>query len=148
MESFIGPGMPPIRAQNDLRRAAFLGDWAAALADTGGLRVPPVCALYDARPLAFRPPLGFLPSLRCHAAVLATATHSSIVHKVRVRTSRFLCTLLGCLFLGSRKGCALFLWIWLIPECFTHGIPLLCLRLSHRQPYGCGGVLLLLTPPL
>jgi len=66
--------MPPIRAQNDLRRAAFLGDLAAALADTGAFSVPPVCALYDALPLAFSPPAGFLPSLRCHAAVLATAT--------------------------------------------------------------------------
>ena len=68
---FIGPGIPPIRAQNDLRRAADFGDLAACLADTGGLRVPPVCALYEARPLALRPPAGFLPSLRVHAAVLA-----------------------------------------------------------------------------
>lgn len=29
------------------------------------------CFLAEARPLAFKPPLGFLPSLRCHAAVLA-----------------------------------------------------------------------------
>jgi hypothetical protein len=27
--------------------------------------------LYEARPLALRPPAGFLPSLRVHAAVLA-----------------------------------------------------------------------------
>jgi hypothetical protein len=26
--------------------------------------------LYEARPLALSPPAGFLPSLRCHAAVL------------------------------------------------------------------------------
>jgi hypothetical protein len=45
LESFIGPGMPPMRAQNDSRRAAALGDLAACLADTGGFRVPPVCAL-------------------------------------------------------------------------------------------------------
>ena len=64
--------MPPIRAQKDLRRAADLGDLAACLADTGGFRVPPVCFLYEARPLALSPPAGFLPSLRCHAAVLAT----------------------------------------------------------------------------
>ena len=64
--------MPPIRAQNCLRRPAALGDLAACLADTGGFRVPPVCFLYEARPLALSPPLGFLPSLRCHAAVLAT----------------------------------------------------------------------------
>jgi hypothetical protein len=68
---FIGPGIPPIRAQKDLRRAADLGDFAACLADTGGLRVPPVCALYEARPLAFKPPSGFLPAFLCHAADLA-----------------------------------------------------------------------------
>jgi hypothetical protein len=27
--------------------------------------------LYEARPLAFKPPFGFLPSLRCHAGDLA-----------------------------------------------------------------------------
>ena len=63
--------MPPILAQKDLRRAADLGDLAACFAETGGLSVPPVCALYEARPLALSPPLGFLPSLRCQAAVLA-----------------------------------------------------------------------------
>jgi len=63
--------MPPIRAQKDLRRAADLEDLAACLADTGGFKVPPVCALYEARPFALRPPAGFLPSLRVHAAVLA-----------------------------------------------------------------------------
>ena len=73
LESFIGPGMPPIRAQNDLRRAADLGDLAACFADTGGFRVPPVCALYEALPLAFSPPAGFLPSLRVHAAVFLLA---------------------------------------------------------------------------
>jgi energy-coupling factor transporter transmembrane protein EcfT len=69
-ESFIGPGIPPMRAQNDLRRAADLGDFFAWAADTGGFRFMP-CALADARPLAFSPPAGFLPSLRCHAGVLA-----------------------------------------------------------------------------
>ena len=69
--------MPPIRAQNDLRRAADLGDLAACLDDTGGFKVPPVWALYEARPLAFSPPLGFLPSLRCHAAVLGITIFSS-----------------------------------------------------------------------
>ena len=64
--------MPPMRAQNDLRLAAAFGDFFACLADTGGFSVPPVCALYDARPLALSPPLGFFPSLRCQAAVLAT----------------------------------------------------------------------------
>ena len=68
--------MPPIRAQKDLRLAADLGDLDACLADTGGLSVPPVCALYEARPLALSPPLGFLPSLRCHAAVLGITIFS------------------------------------------------------------------------
>ena len=72
---FIGPGMPPIRAQKDLRRAADLGDLAACFADTGGFKFMP-CALAEARPLAFNPPLGFLPSLRCHAAVLAITCNS------------------------------------------------------------------------
>lgn len=70
LESFIGPGIPPIRAQNDLRRAADLGLLAACLALTGGFSVPPVCALYEALPLAFSPPAGFFPSLRVHAAVV------------------------------------------------------------------------------
>ena len=43
--SFIGPGIPPMRAQNDLRRAADFGDLAACLDETGGLSVPPVWAL-------------------------------------------------------------------------------------------------------
>ena len=73
---FIGPGMPPILAQNDLRRLADAGDLAACFADTGGFNVPPVCALYEARPLALSPPLGFLPSLRCQAAVLAITCNS------------------------------------------------------------------------
>jgi hypothetical protein len=59
-----------MRAQKDLRRAADLGDFFASLADTGGLRLCP-CAFADARPLAFNPPSGFLPSLRCHAGDLA-----------------------------------------------------------------------------
>lgn len=71
--SFIGPGMPPIRAQNDFLRAADLGLEAACFADTGGFRVPPVCALYEALPLALSPPAGFLPSLRVHAAVFLLA---------------------------------------------------------------------------
>lgn len=31
------------------------------------------CALADALPLALSPPLGFLPSARCHAGVFATS---------------------------------------------------------------------------
>ena len=77
LESFIGPGMPPIRAQKDFRRAAALGDFLACLDDTGGLRFMP-CARAEARPLAFKPPLGFLPSLRCHAGVFAICFTSSL----------------------------------------------------------------------
>ena len=79
--------MPPIRAQNDLRLAADLGDFDACLADTGGLRVPPVCALYEARPLALRPPAGFLPSLRVHAAVFAMCLPVLVHAWVTVRPS-------------------------------------------------------------
>jgi hypothetical protein len=68
--SFNGPGDPPIRAQNDLRRAAALGDFLACEAETGGFKFMP-CFLADARPLAFKPPVGLLPSLRCQAAVFA-----------------------------------------------------------------------------
>jgi len=68
-----------MREQNDLRRAAALGDFLACAADTGGLRFMP-CRLADARPLAFSPPLGFLPSLRCHAGVLATTLLLSTRH--------------------------------------------------------------------
>ena len=79
--------MPPIRAQKDLRLAADLGDLAACLADTGGLSVPPVCFLYEARPLAFNPPAGFLPSLRVHAAVLAMCLLVLVHAWVTVRPS-------------------------------------------------------------
>jgi hypothetical protein len=44
------------------------GDLAACFAETGGFRFMP-WALADARPLAFNPPLGFLPSFLVHAAV-------------------------------------------------------------------------------
>jgi hypothetical protein len=58
-----GPGMLPILAKNDALRGL-----SPDL--TGARNVPPVCALYEALPLALRPPLGFFPSLRCHAALL------------------------------------------------------------------------------
>ena len=63
--------IPHIREQNDFLRAAFFGDFFAAAFFTGGFNVPPVARLYDARPLAFKPPLGFLPAFRCHAGDLA-----------------------------------------------------------------------------
>ena len=119
-ESFIGPGIPPMRAQKDLRRAAFLGDLAAALADTGGLRVPPVWALYEARPLALSPPAGFLPSLRCHAAVLGTAAHSGVVNEVGVWATCFLCTLFGCSLLGWGERFGLLFRVGFVPERFSH----------------------------
>jgi hypothetical protein len=43
---------------------------------TGAFNVPPVSALYDARPLAFNPPLGLWPSLRCHAGVFINLPHA------------------------------------------------------------------------
>ena len=62
--------IPHIRPQKDLRRPADLGDLAASAFFTGGLRFIP-CALAEARPLALRPPLGFLPSALCHAGDFA-----------------------------------------------------------------------------
>lgn len=54
--------MPVIRAQNESRREPPSG--------CGGLRFMP-CFLAEALPLAFKPPSGFLPSLRVHAGDLA-----------------------------------------------------------------------------
>jgi hypothetical protein len=63
--------IPHIRLQKLLRLAADLGDLLASALLTGGFKLPPVDLLYEARPLAFKPPLGFLPSLRCQAGDLA-----------------------------------------------------------------------------
>ncbi len=63
--------MPPMRAQKDRFRGPPSG--------CGALRLPPVSRLYDARPLAFRPPDGFLPSARCHAGVMARLMSSRTV---------------------------------------------------------------------
>ena len=60
--------MPDILAQNDLRRAASFVVFGFG---AGGFRFIP-SALADARPLAFKPPLGFLPSFLVHAGDLAT----------------------------------------------------------------------------
>ena len=78
--SLSGPGMFPMRARKDARRGL-----SPAL--TGGFNVPP---LYEARPFALSPPAGFLPSLRCHAGVLATAC-LHIVNQIRVWSSCFFC---------------------------------------------------------
>ena len=50
--SFIGPGIPLMRAQNDLRRAASFSVFGCG---AGAFRLLPVAALYLARPLAVRP---------------------------------------------------------------------------------------------
>lgn len=59
-----------MRAQKDLRRLAFLEPGLSLL----GFVVTAVCSLepgfsrrYDSTPFLFKPPSGFLPSLRCHA---------------------------------------------------------------------------------
>ena len=62
LESRSGPRMLPIRARK-LARLGLSPDL------TGAFSVPP---LYEARPFAFNPPFGFLPSLRVHAGDLAT----------------------------------------------------------------------------
>jgi hypothetical protein len=62
--------MPFIRAQKESLRDPPSG--------CGGLSpgFPGLAALYEARPLAFKPPFGFLPSLRCHAGDLAIVDNS------------------------------------------------------------------------
>ena len=62
--------IPHIRPQKDLRLAADLGDFLASAFFTGGLRFIP-CALADALPAAFNPPLGFLPAFLCQAGLFA-----------------------------------------------------------------------------
>jgi hypothetical protein len=62
--------IPHIRLQKDLRLAADLGDLLASALLTGGFRFMP-CALAEALPLAFKPPLGFFPAFLCHAGVVA-----------------------------------------------------------------------------
>lgn len=68
--------MPLIRAQKESRRFPPSG--------CGGFRFIP-WAFAEARPLAFRPPLGFLPSLRVHAGDLAIVqSHRSSTARVTV----------------------------------------------------------------
>ena len=59
--------IPFIRAQNDLRRPASFSVFGFG---AGGFRFIP-CFLADARPLAFNPPSGFLPSALCHTGDFA-----------------------------------------------------------------------------
>ena len=54
--------IPSILAQKESRREPPSG-W-------GGFKFMP-CFFAEARPLAFKPPLGFLPSFLCHAGDLA-----------------------------------------------------------------------------
>jgi hypothetical protein len=72
LELRSGPGILPMRARNEARRG-LSPDF------TGALSVPPVCFLYDARPAAFNPPLGFLPSARCHAADFGITSSSCLL---------------------------------------------------------------------
>ena len=60
--------MPSILAQNESLREPPSG-W-------GGFKFMP-CFFAEARPLAFKPPLGFLPSLRVHAGDLAITHRDS-----------------------------------------------------------------------
>lgn len=138
LESFIGPGIPPIRAQNDLRRAAAFGLRFACFAETGGFRFMP-CAFADARPLAFRPPFGSLPSLRCQAGDLAIALCPCVVNKVWVRATSLSSPALGCFLLRSRQRLGLLVWVLLVPESlFTcHASSSLLLTWQWQQPaYG------------
>ena len=63
---YSGPAMFPILAKNEARRG-LSPDF------TGAFRLPPVSALYDARPLAFNPPAGFLPSFLLQAGVFTSS---------------------------------------------------------------------------
>ena len=62
--SFIGPCIPLIRAQNDRLRAPPSGCGAFSPG------FPGLALLYEALPLALRPPVGDLPSLRFQASLI------------------------------------------------------------------------------
>ena len=112
--------MPVMRRQNASRRAAFLGDRLASSRLTGGLSLPPVARLYEARPLAFSPPSGFLPSLRCQAGLAITCS-PGVVNKVWIPTPSLSSTISGSLLLREAKLRGLLLWILLIPKCLFRG---------------------------
>jgi hypothetical protein len=63
---YSGPGMLPIRAKKEALRGL-----SPDL--TGGLRLPPVDALYEDRPLALSPPAGFFPSFLVQAGVFISS---------------------------------------------------------------------------
>jgi hypothetical protein len=56
--------------------------------------------LYEARPFALSPPAGFLPSLRCHAGVLATAS-PHVVNQVHGRLAFFADAFAAAFFAGD-----------------------------------------------
>ena len=127
-----GPGMEPIRAKKEAR-LGLSPDF------TGALRFMP-SARAEALPLAFNPPLGFLPALRCHAGVSATSG-PHVVDQIRVRTA--------CLF--GRTHCGSFLrrtqrlwlsqtlWSLFVPNFFLHffffNIVVFILTSVTRPPY-------------
>lgn len=108
--------MLPIRAKNDARRglSPFL---------TGAFKFMP-CFLADARPAAFKPPDGFLPSDLCQAGVLATR-RSHIVNQVGVWAASFL----SCSHSAALFGWAKTLWFrqslrtFFVPDFFSHYLP-------------------------
>ena len=127
--SFIGPGMPPIREQKFFLRLAALEPGFSF----DGFVVTAICSLepgfslrYEATPFLFKPPLGFLPSLRCHAAVLATlgSLCSGIVNKVGVGSSSLRSPCFGRTPLGRGQWFGLLVWVLFIPKWF-------CLTARH-----------------
>jgi len=83
--------IPFILAQNeDLRPASALVLGFGA----GGFRCPPCALLYDARPLALRPPFGFLPSFLVHASVIVISFWQSLLIYGKRRRLAHLCYLL------------------------------------------------------
>jgi len=62
--------MPVMRAQNEERRDADFSLFAACSLETGGFKLWP-SRFAEARPLAFKPPSGFFPSLRVQAGLFA-----------------------------------------------------------------------------
>ena len=69
--------MPVILAQKEFFRDPPSG-W-------GGFKFIP-SFFADARPLAFKPPFGFFPSLRCHAGLLAILGHRFLTDHVYLQS--------------------------------------------------------------
>jgi hypothetical protein len=107
-----GPGIPPIRAKNDARRG-LSPDF------TGAFRFIP-SAFADARPLAFKPPFGFLPSDLCQAGLATGRPH--IVYQVGVwTTSLFSRPHRVALFSRAKLlGLIQIFWAFFIPDLLIH----------------------------